>query len=219
MSASAPIAAVAGRPQTVLGLYRDDGPLARALGQALGARVGLPPIVLALAAAAPLPAVLVLGGEDIPRLAVGIVVAWLVVAGSLSQERPRRDRFTWAVPAVLRLVEYVGLLWLAALAGDAAVPAAFALLAALAFHHYDVVYRLRYQGVAPPPWVGLIAGGWEGRLLVGFGLLAAGALPAGFFVAAALLAIVFVAESAAGWARVARAQRPALYAEEEDEAE
>jgi hypothetical protein len=207
------------RPQNLLELYRDDGPLARALGAALGRRVRVAPLLLVAAAAAPLAVVVVLGGDDVARPAVAAVVAWLVVLGGLSHGRPHLDRFAWAVPALLRLVEYGGLLWLAALARPAAEPAAFALLAALAFRHYDIVYRQRYQGVAPPPWVGLATGGWDGRLLAGFALLATGALPAGFYVAAALLAAVFVGESVAGWTRLARAQRPTLYSEEEDEAE
>ena len=38
------------------------------------------------------------------------------------------------------------------------------------------------------------SGGWDGRLVAGFVLLAAGALPAGFFVAAAVLGAAFVGE-------------------------
>lgn len=218
MSASRPIAA-GGQPQSVLELYRDDGPLARALGTTLGARIGLPAVVLVVAAVAAPLAVLALGGDDVPLLAVGAAVAWLVVLGALSQGREHNDRFAWMVPPLLRLAECGGLLWLASRAGPAAVAAAFALLAAVAFRHYDIVYRLRYQGVAPPAWVGQAAAGWEGRLLLGFTLLAVGALPAGFFVAAGLLAVLFVAESVAGWTRLARARRPAPYSDEEEEEE
>jgi hypothetical protein len=217
MSAPVVSTAAAGRPQSVLELYRDDGPLARALGGALGARAALPPLALVAAGAAPLLALLALGGDDVALPAVAAAVAWLVLAGALSQGRPHDDRFAWGVPVLLRLVEYAGLLWFAALAGASAVPAAFALLTALAFRHYDVVYRLRYQGVAPPRWLEVAAGGWDGRLLLGFGLLAAGALPAGLFVAAALLAVVLVGESIVGWMRFERAQRPPLYSDEEDE--
>jgi len=213
MSAST---AVAGQRQSVLELYRDDGPLARALGTTLGARIGLPAVMLVAAAAVPLLTVMALGGDDVPRLAVGAAVAWLVVVGALSQGRALSGRFAWTVPPLLRLVEYGGLAWFAVLAGAAAVPGAFALLAAVAFRHYDIVYRLRYQGVAPPPWVGRVGAGWEGRLVIGFALLAAGALPEGFFIAGGLLAIVFVAESVAGWTRLARAQRPELYSDEEE---
>jgi hypothetical protein len=41
----------------------------------------------------------------------------------------------------------------------------FLLLGALAFHHYDLVYRLRQQ-VYPPPWLATFGLGWDGRMLV-----------------------------------------------------
>lgn len=217
MTASTQIPAAAAQRESLIEAYRDDGPLARALGAAVGERVPLPAVALVLAGAAPLLTMLALEGADAPRLGVAMGVVWLVVVGSLSQGREHSGRFTWAVPALLRLVEYAGLLWFAAIAGSA-VAGAFALLAVLSFRHYDIVYRMRYQGAAPAPWVGVVAAGWEGRLLVGFALLALDALPAGFFVVAALLAVLFVAESAAGWTRYERARRPALYDDEgEDE--
>jgi hypothetical protein len=118
---------------------------------------------------------------------------------------------------MLRLAEYAGLLWLAALDSSAAVPGAFALLAALAFRHYDLVYRLRQRGDTPRGWLNAVGGGWDGRLVVGFVLLVAGALPAAFYVAAGLLGALFVGESAAVWARLARPEVPVLYEDEEDE--
>jgi hypothetical protein len=139
------------------------------------------------------------------------VVGWLVLAAGASSGRPHRDRLRWVVPPALRLAEYAGLLWLAAL--DSAVPSAVALLAVLAFRHYDLVYRLRQRGDTPPAWLNAVAGGWEGRLLAAWVLLAVGALPAGLYVLAAVLGALFVGESAAGWARAA----PALYEDEEDE--
>jgi hypothetical protein len=87
----------------------------------------------------------------------------------------------------------------------------------LAFRHYDLVYRLRHAGTAPPAWLGDLALGWDGRLVLGYILLVAGALPAGFFIAAGLLATAFAAESIAGWRRFGRAPRPVTYEDEEDE--
>ena len=46
-----------------------------------------------------------------------------------------------------------GMLWVAALAGPSSVPAAFALLAAITFRHYDIVYRLRQRSSTPPRWL------------------------------------------------------------------
>jgi hypothetical protein len=132
-------------------------------------------------------------------------VAWLVVLGGLSAGTPHRDRLRWLVPPLLRLAEYSTLVWIGVNAGPSSAPAAFALLGALAFRHYDLVYRLRHQGVPPPSWLGAATGGWDGRLIVAWVLLAAGALPAGFFAAAGLLAVLLIAESGASWVRFADA--------------
>jgi hypothetical protein len=53
--------------------------------------------------------------------------------------------------------------------------------------------------------------------VVAFLLLIAGALPAGYFVAAAVLGVAFVGEAAYGWLAVGRVQRPLEYEDEEDE--
>jgi hypothetical protein len=47
-------------------------------------------------------------------------------------------------------------------------------------------------------------------------LLVAGALPAGFYVAAALLAVLFVGETVAEWRRFRLGEQP-VYDDEEDE--
>jgi hypothetical protein len=159
-----------------LALYRDDGPLARALGAALRP-------------------------------------AWL----KLTAGRAAPHRLRWVVPPLIRLVEYSGLLWIGAREGQQSEAAAFALIAVLAFRHYDLAYRLRHQGTTPPEWLANLALGWDGRLVLGYILLVAGALPAGFFIAAGLLATVFVAESIAGWRRFGRAPQPVTYEDEEDE--
>jgi hypothetical protein len=204
---------------TTLELYRDDGPLARALGRALGSAVRVPPIVLVFAGLLPFLALLAIDADGASNGAVGAVIAWLVLAGGISSRRPHTDSLRWAVIPSIRLAEYAGIVWLAALAGGAGPAAAFALLAAIAFRHYDLVYRLRYQGAPPPRWVGDVAGGWEGRLIAGWVLLAADALPEGFFVLAAVLGVVFVAESIASWARIQRDRAVVEYEDEEAEEE
>lgn len=194
-----------------LTVYRDDGPLAGALGR-VTAKV--PAAALALAAALPVLAAIAIEGDGASDALAGAVVAWAVLLGGLSRARTETGRFRWGVPPLIRLTEYAGLLWIGAL-GDA-LPAAFALIIALAYRHYDLVYRLRHRGVTPPRWVDLAGLGWEGRLLLGYVLLVAGALPAAFFVLAALLGVLFVVESVAGWTRGTR-QRATVYEEEEDE--
>jgi len=197
--------------------YRDDGPLALALGRA--PLPALPAAALVLAGVLGLLAVVAIAGDGASWPLAGAALAWLVALAGVSSGRPLRDRLRWIVPPALRVAEYAGLLWIAALAGPSAVPAAFALLCAITFRHYDLVYRLRHRGVTPPGWLNRATGGWDGRLLGGFALAAAGAVPAGFDIAAALLAVAFVGESIAGWQSFGRTQQPAVYEDEEEDAE
>jgi hypothetical protein len=201
-------------PLSRLGDYRDDGPLARMVGRASGA-VPIPAAALTLLSALPLIAVLAIDADDLPAL--GVAVAWAVIAGGLASGRPDSGRFAWAVPTLVRLVEYGTLLVFAVLAGPQAVPFCFALVAALAFHHYDIVYRLRHQGVAPPGWLTLAGGGWDGRMVVGYVLLLFGVVSTGFLVAAIALAAAYVSESTVSWLRFSQPRRPAQYDDEEDE--
>jgi hypothetical protein len=202
-------------PRSLLEQYRDDGPLADALA-ALGRVVGVPPFVLVAAGTAGLLALAVAEGDGASDGLVAAGLAWLIVLAGISSGRPHADRFAWSVPGFLRVGEYAALVWIAANAGDSALPAAFALIAALAFRHYDLVYRPRYQGVAPPAWLQLAAGGWEGRIVVCWLLLVAGALPAGMFALAGVVGVMFVVECALSWRRLAT--RPvSVYEDEEDE--
>jgi Family of unknown function (DUF5941) len=194
-------------------LFRDDGPIARACGAMLGRAVRLPAIALLVIGAVPLLVLLVVERGEASDGAVGATIGWLVVVGGASRGRPQGDRLRWAVPPVLRLVEYAAILWLGALAGRTGPAAAFALLAAVAYHHYDLFYRLRFLGVAPPQWVGDVAGGWEGRLVAGYVLLVTGALPAGFFAAAAVFGALFAGESITAWMRARPGDVPGFMGE------
>jgi hypothetical protein len=199
-----------------LALYRDDGPLANALARA-GRALPAPAPALALLAILPLAVAILVEGDTASDALAGVVLAWLVVVGGLATGRPEAGSFRWLLPPVIRLGEYSALLWIGSLEGADGVPAAFALIGALAFRHYDLVYRLRHRGVTPPRWVDLVGLGWEGRVVLGYLLLVAGLLPWAFFVLAAVLAVVYVAESVAGWTGTVRTQQTAVYEEEEDE--
>ena len=133
-----------------------------------------------------------------------------------SLTRVRGRRFAWMITPLVRAFEYAMLIWIATLAGDSSKPAAFALLCALAFHHYDLVYRSRHQGRTPPTWVRVVSLGWEGRVALAWILLAVGALPAGFYVMAIVFGVVFVAEAAFSWTRPVAAAAGG-YELEEDE--
>jgi Family of unknown function (DUF5941) len=201
-------------PPDPIAVYRDDGPLARALG-ALPLR--LPGAALLLVAFLSLIAVIAIGGGDTSQPVAAAVVAWVVLLAGASSGAPPRPKIRWAEVPLLRATEYVALTWIAALDGPDSYPAAFALLAVLTFRHYDLVYRLRHRGVTPAPWLNALSGGWDGRVVVAFLLLVTGALPAGYFVAAGVLGVAFVAEAVYGWLAVGRVQRPYEYDDEEDE--
>jgi hypothetical protein len=188
--------------------FRDDGPLARALGRWAGSPLVVPPVVLVTAGAVPLLAVAAIGGDDVPWPVAAAVVGWTVLMGGISRGRPLRDRLRWTVTPGLRVIEYGGLIWLAALAGGAALPAGFALLSAITFRHYDAYYRTRQRGDAPPRWIAAAAGGWDGRLLAGLALTASGAAPAGLYLAAAALGALLVGESVASWIARGRSPQP-----------
>ena len=209
-------AAAIDRPRPVpLVVYRDDGPLAAAL-KGVGRRLPVPSPVLAIAAVLPLAIAIAVEGENASDALAGIVLAWAIVLGGLSGGRPMRGGFRWVGPPAVRLAEYAGLLWIGSLEGADGVPAAVALISALAFRHYDLVYRLRHRGMTPPRWVDLVALGWDGRLVLAWLLLVVGALPVAMFVLAAVLGAIFVAESVANWTGSGGTQT-AVYEEEEDE--
>ncbi|KNB53661.1 DUF5941 domain-containing protein [Streptomyces caatingaensis] len=91
--------------------------------------------------------------------------AYALVTG-LAVAAPLKGPLDWLVPPVLRAAEYVTVLVLAARSdAPGALPAAFGLVAAVAYHHYDTVYRIRGGTGAPPHWLVRVIGGHEGRVL------------------------------------------------------
>jgi hypothetical protein len=206
-------------PPSALESYRDDGLVASLAGALLGRRVPLPPALLELVGIAPLVALAVVKGAATSDAALAGAVAFLVLMGGLASGRPHSDRLRWAAPPLLRVAEYGTTLFIGAAAGHSSQPAAFAFICVLTFRHYDLVYRMRHQGVGAPAWVGVAGLGWDGRLIVGCILLALGALPAGYFALAAIYFVLFVGESVASWRRFGHMQRPALYDDEEDSPE
>jgi hypothetical protein len=195
--------------------YRDDGLLADWLGATAGRAVRFGEVALTLSGAAILGVALAIAGRPVPDLVLAIAVAAVVVLVGAGSRKSHSGRFAWIVPPLLRLLEYAFLIRLTVLAEPEAMPLCFALLSALAFHHYDTVYRLRQQGVAPPAWRRAIGGGWEGRLVLASLLAALGFLAPAMLVAAVILGAVYVTESMLSWMRFARAERPAVIDDEE----
>lgn len=189
--------------------YRDDGPLATLLG---GVLRPLAPRALALGLVGALGLAIVLavttGDEVAPVVAAAVVFVSLASVGAADVP----GRLAWLLPPLLRAGEYGFVLALGIRAGPSALPVIYGLLAAVAFHQYDIVYRLRHQRVAPPRWVTWLGGGWDGRMLLVALLFAVGLLESGAVALAVWCAALFVPESIASWVRIERfghGRRPA----------
>ncbi|MFH8746453.1 DUF5941 domain-containing protein [Streptomyces rimosus] len=140
--------------------------------------------------------------EPMTWTAVVIAVIYALFSGQ-AVARPLKGPLDWLVPPLFRAGEYVAILVVAARSGvDQALPAAFGLVAAVAYHHYDTVYRIRVGAGSPPRWLVRAAGGHEGRTLVVV-LLAALLHSTGFTIAltalAVVLALLVLAESIRFW--------------------
>lgn len=183
----------------------DSGPLAQALGGPLSRPASrLPGIAV--------PAVALLGGLAVAATAVltGFGGPWTAVAAcayvltsALAVARPLKGALDWLVPPFFRAAEYGTVLALAADADvNGALPAAYGLVAAVAYHHYDTVYRIRGNAGASPRWLVRAIGGHEGRTLA-VAVLAAVLTASQFTVAltalAVAVALVVLAESIRFW--------------------
>lgn len=129
---------------------------------------------------------------------------YVLVAGSAVMA-PLKGALDWLVPPVFRAAEYTTVLILAAKADvPGALPAAFGLVAAVAYHHYDTVYRIRGGTGAPPHWLVRTIGGHEGRILlitVLASVLASRAVdfPVALTALAVFVALVVLVESIRFW--------------------
>lgn len=183
--------------------YRDDGPLVELSSRVLPSRQVPAPLALTAVALLPLLAALVVPASQAPMaLALSAVVAGM--AAGPATRSPHDGRLDWLVPPLLRFAEYAALLRLAVLQGADAVPACYALLAVLAYHHYDTVYRLRDRGEQLPIWLQRLGLGWEGRLLVAALAAQLGLLRPALLVAAVLLGALYVVEGVVGWVAASR---------------
>ena len=114
-------------------------------------------------------------------------------------------RYAWTVPSLLRLLEYAVVLAVARAVAPDAIPAAFALLFAVAYHHYDALYRV-LNGLPPVGALHAVGLGVEGRLVLILVLAAAGenALSGGLVVLAIAFAALFVGVGTMGGLRALR---------------
>ncbi|MFE3221636.1 DUF5941 domain-containing protein [Streptomyces antimycoticus] len=192
------------RAARALAELADSGPPAELVAKAAPRKASsyLAPLSAALGAAAVLAGTAAAGfGSWVP---VGCAVLYAVLAG-VAVAAPLKGPLDWLVPPLFRAAEYGTILILAAYAEmNGALPAAFGLVAAVAYHHYDTVYRIRGGTGAPPCRLVRAIGGHEGRTVV---VTAAAALlhdqNQGFTIAltalAAVIALAVLIESIRFW--------------------
>ncbi|MFF8970960.1 DUF5941 domain-containing protein [Streptomyces sp. NPDC014995] len=178
----------------------DSGPLAGLLARVLPAGVRVPAPLAAGVGGLVLVLAALLDGPG-PSVVIGAVVYVLLSADALA--RPLKGALDWLVPPLFRAAEYGTVLILAARTDvNGALPAAFGLVAAVAYHHYDTVYRIRGNAGAPPAWLVRVVGGQEGRTLlvaVLAVLLTAEQFTLALMVLAVAVALVVLAESIRFW--------------------
>ncbi|MFE7108702.1 DUF5941 domain-containing protein [Streptomyces sp. NPDC057575] len=144
----------------------DSGPLAEAAA-AFGPRLGgswSAPITALLAGVLMIASALSQPFGSWHTILAAVVYAML---SGMAVSRPLKGALDWLVPPIFRAAEYCTALILAARSDvPGALPAAFGLVSAVAYHHYDTVYRIRGGTGAPPRWLVRTIGGHEGRTLV-----------------------------------------------------
>ncbi|MFJ3929094.1 DUF5941 domain-containing protein [Streptomyces sp. NPDC090029] len=199
----------------------DSGPLASVVARAArGPARRLPGMATPVLAAAGAAALVATAGLTAYGTPWTLLAALLYCATSgVAVARPLTGALDWLVPPVFRAAEYLTVLLLAAHAGvNGALPAAYGLVAAVAYHHYDTVYRIRGGAGAPPGWLVRALGGHEGRVLavalLAF-LLDGDGLAVALTALACALALVVLAESIRFWVSAHRRGAPAVHDEGE----
>ncbi|MEU1852592.1 DUF5941 domain-containing protein [Streptomyces sp. NPDC019990] len=199
----------------------DSGPVADTLARVLRKLPAKPPFGARFFVALPGAALLILAaalepyGSALPVAAAALYTLTSAAAVAL----PLKGALDWLVPPLFRAAEYGTVLILAAKADvHGALPAAFGLVAAVAYHHYDTVYRIRGDAGAPPAWLVRSIGGHEGRTLlvtVLAALLTASQFTVALTVLAVVVALVVLVESIRFWVSAHQGGAPAVHDEGE----
>lgn len=178
----------------------DSGPLAGLLARYLP---GPPRRTAPLSAAAGAVAVTLAAWAWGPDWMVVLLAGLYVLLSAEAVSHPLKGALDWLIPPLFRAAEYGTVLILAAKADvNGALPAAFGLVAAVAYHHYDTVYRIRGNAGAPPAWLVRAIGGHEGRTLlvtVLAALLTASQFTVALTVLAVAVALLVLVESIRFW--------------------
>ncbi|WP_079062392.1 DUF5941 domain-containing protein [Streptomyces scabiei] len=194
----------------------DSGPLAEVLARVMPSRYAVLARLLALAGAV---LVVLAAWIDGPGWSVVICAGVYVLVSADAVARPLKGPLDWLIPPLFRAAEYGTVLILAAKADvNGALPAAFGLVGAVAYHHYDTVYRIRGDAGAPPRWLVRAIGGHDGRTLL-VTVLAALLVPTDFKVAltalAVAVALLVLIESIRFWVTAHKTGAPAVHDEGE----
>lgn len=198
-------------PSSTVVAYRDDGPLSRGLGALVVGQ--LPPLLPLIAATFVTGVLLVMGVAGANGLAVFAPAVTLLLAGPGSSS-PHEGRLDWLCPPILRVVEY-SFIAACGFAHSVHPVLIFMLLGAMAFHHYDVVYRLR-QRVYPPPWLSTFGLGWDGRMIAVAIFVLLGQVTVGYALLGAYLWALFGWESVTSWLAAPRSGVEAADLETQD---
>lgn len=194
-------------PDPDLGMLFDLGPLSRLAPALAPGRVG--------AAAAWVAVLLVIGGYAFMAAGTSalfasvcvVAAALLLGAGCGGAARPAATRLGWQLPGWVAAAEAVTALGVVASLDAAHRWVAFAWFGAVAWHLYDMTYRVRETGTGPAGWVAVATLGSDGRMLL-LGLWWAIGLPMAPLLAIGALAFfaVWAGESGYSWRFLAPAR-------------
>lgn len=177
---------------TVTERYRDDGFLAALVGRLWRTHT---PVLFSTGLGIIVPFLTVTVAR--PGVALFGAVWCVIIAGSVAGH-PHRGRLDWLAPPLLRVTEYT---FIGGLGITQGVPPllVFALLGAIAFHHYDLAYR-NLQGARPAPaWLARAGLGWDGRMLL-VGVITLTSVPGqAYAVLAVACWVIFIADSVVRW--------------------
>jgi hypothetical protein len=144
-------------------------------------------------------ATIVAATRETSWLVVALVVAGAVLVGAGCRP-PLQDRLGWQASSLLWGAEAALVLALVNPLPESAEWCGYVYLAAVAWHRYDVVYRLRDTGRPAAAWVTAVTLGVDGRW-VALALVATlgGPLQAVLVWGAVAMFLVYAVESARGW--------------------
>ncbi|MFD9906685.1 DUF5941 domain-containing protein [Streptomyces sp. NPDC059063] len=202
------------RAATALADLADTGPMAAAFAALKGVPVLAPALAFIGGAVVVCTAAFAPYGSPWPVIGAAVYV----ITSGLAVARPLKGALDWLVPPFFRAAEYGTVLVLAAKADvNGALPAAFGLVAAVAYHHYDTVYRIRGV-VAPPRWLVRAIGGHDGRtfvVTVAAALLTNTDFTVALTALAVAVALVVLVESIRFWVTAHNRGAPAVHDEGE----